>query len=114
MKDFARKFYSSKAWQKCREGFIAYRISIDGGMCQVCRERLGYIVHHKKELTPDNITDPDVALNWRNMQYVCHECHNEIHEAFTRRRDIMFTPDGDVIARPRSDPPGRKNFYGAG
>ena len=106
MKDYAKQFYHSKAWLKCREAFISNRILIDGGMCQCCHERLGYIVHHKTELTPQNITDPEIALNWRNMQYVCHECHNEIHDAFTGRADIMFDSNGDVIAKPRrADPP---------
>lgn len=29
-------------------------------------------------LTPENITDPDIALNPANFLYVCHNCHNKI------------------------------------
>ena len=29
-------------------------------------------------LTPQNIDDPDVALNPANFLYVCHDCHNKI------------------------------------
>ena len=44
----------------------------------VCRDAPGYIVHHKVWLTPENITDPDIALNPANFLYVCHDCHNKI------------------------------------
>ena len=56
-KEFARAFYNSKRWKDCRRAYIAKRISIDGGMCETCHEVPGYIVHHKIELTPDNISD---------------------------------------------------------
>ena len=44
----------------------------------MCRDEPGYIVHHKVWLTPQNIDDPDVALNPANFLYVCHDCHNKI------------------------------------
>ena len=76
---FAKKFYRSKEWLKCRRAFISQRESIDGGMCMRCGERPGYIVHHTIYLTPENINDPNVSLNFRNLEYVCQECHNEEH-----------------------------------
>ena len=45
----------------------------------MCRDAQGYIVHHKVELTPDNINDPDVTLNMANLLYLCQDCHNKIH-----------------------------------
>ena len=42
-------------------------------MCEVCHERPGYIVHHKIILTPQNIGDPKVSLNWDRMSYECKE-----------------------------------------
>ena len=33
-KEFAKKFYKSKEWKKCREGYKAERIKADGGMCE--------------------------------------------------------------------------------
>ena len=44
----------------------------------MCRDDPGYIVHHKVWLTPQNIDDPDVALNPANFLYVCHDCHKKI------------------------------------
>lgn len=75
---FAKAFYKSKKWRKCRAAFVASRVKIDGGLCQICRDAPGYIVHHKVWLTPENITDPDIALNPANFLYVCHDCHNKI------------------------------------
>lgn len=98
-RDFAKPFYDSAAWQKCRAAFIAGRVAIDGGMCQRCGQELGYIVHHLEWLTPENIMDPDVALNHENLEYVCHTCHNKIEQGEEEPR-YRFTPNGQVEAYP--------------
>lgn len=73
---WAKQFYNSKAWKSCRSSYIARRVSIDGGMCEDCKERLGYIVHHRIELTEQNIKNPYVSLNHSNLRYVCKVCHD--------------------------------------
>lgn len=98
-RDFAKPFYDSAAWQKCRAAFIAERVVIDGGMCQRCGQELGYIVHHREWLSPENIVDPDVALNHENLEYVCQTCHNKI-ELEEEEPRYRFTPDGQVEAYP--------------
>lgn len=95
MKDFAKKFYKSKRWQSCRAAFIAERVMIDGGLCQHCHERMGYIVHHKIHLTPQNIHDPEIALSHQNLEYVCHDCHNSEH--FGKKMRVKFDSDGKPI-----------------
>ena len=42
-KEYAYKFYHSKAWKDCKRSFISERIAVDGGMCQECGKQLGYI-----------------------------------------------------------------------
>ena len=73
MKEFAKSFYKSKAWQHTRSEYAA---SV-GGLCEACLRKglykAGEIVHHKKELTPDNITDPTVALSWDNLELLCRD-----------------------------------------
>lgn len=99
-RDFARVFYNSKAWKLCRKSFIAYRISVDGGMCEHCRTELGYICDHKEELTPDNINDPEITLNHDNLQYLCLACHNKKTFGSAEgalRDDVMFASNGDLI-----------------
>ncbi len=67
-KEFAKAFYNSKKWKQCRAAYIAHRQAIDGGLCESCHEAPGYIVHHKIELTPDNINDPDIASRVRQPE----------------------------------------------
>lgn len=98
---FAKKFYDSKAWKDCRKSFIAYRITIDGGMCQHCKDKLGYIVDHIIELTPENINNPNITLNHNNFQYLCLECHNKkTFGSDVVREGLMFTAEGDLVHSP--------------
>lgn len=99
MKDFAESFYKGKAWLACRDSFISRRKQIDGGLCQRCHDELGLIVHHRIELTPENITDPDVALNQELLEYLCLTCHNKEHGVFRpAERSVLFDENGDVVA----------------
>ena len=99
MKDFTDRFYNRPAWMACRSSFIHERQAIDGGMCQRCHDRPGYIVHHKIELTPENITDPDDALNQELLEYLCLTCHNKEHGVFRpAERSVLFDENGDVVA----------------
>lgn len=75
--EWAKKFYDSAAWKKCRKSYIEYRMSVDGGLCETCRSRLGYIVHHKIVLTQGNIDDRTVTLAFENLEYDCKRCHDE-------------------------------------
>ena len=88
--EFSKKFYSSKKWKDCRKAFIAERITTNGGMCQICNDHAGLIIHHRVKLTPENINDPDVTLNFDNLEYVCLECHNAIHFADWQHLDYVF------------------------
>ena len=97
-KDFAKAFYKSRRWEACRDAFIAERIAIDGGLCERCHDRPGYIVHHKVYLTPANIKDPLVALNHDNLEYVCHECHNDEHLG-GKPTLCLFDANGRPLAR---------------
>lgn len=80
-KDYSKKFYRSKAWQECRKGYID---SVNG-LCERCLiKRIykpGKIVHHINYITPTNINDPYITLNWDNLEYLCQDCHNEEHHA---------------------------------
>lgn len=85
MKEYAKGFYSSKAWQNTRE---AYKRS-KGGLCEICWSKgivnPAEIVHHIKPITPNNINDPRITLSFDNLQCVCRECHAHIHDRRERR-----------------------------
>lgn len=87
MKEFAASFYKSKAWQACRASYIDQH-----PLCEDCLARGIYtpaeIVHHIVELTPENITDPTIALSHDNLRAVCRECHAAEHGARIRRYKI--------------------------
>lgn len=100
-KPWAKAFYSSKAWERCRAGYISERILTDGGLCEMCGEELGYIVHHVKELTPQNIDDPNVSLNYSNLQYVCKKCHDKEHGLFCEsEKEYFFDAKGQLHQYP--------------
>lgn len=88
MKDYARQFYSSKAWKECRK---AYRKRV-GGLCERClkegRISAGVIVHHKIYVTPENISRPDIILNHDNLELLCRDCHAKEHEERQRRYKV--------------------------
>jgi hypothetical protein len=79
-REFARKFYSSKQWQDCRNAYMKRRRYL----CESCLERGIYrpaeIVHHKIHITPLNIDNPEITLDFDNLEAVCRQCHDEIHD----------------------------------
>lgn len=80
-KEFSKPFYNSKAWNTTR---VAYAKS-KAWLCEDCLKRgittPGQEVHHVIELTPLNITNPEIALSWDNLCLLCHDCHMARHEA---------------------------------
>ena len=90
-KDWAKAFYNSPAWRAARQSYISYRLSIDGGLCEKCHERLGYIVHHKINLTPLNINDPSISLSRDNLCYECKPCHD-------REEGHYIGPGGQIVS----------------
>lgn len=103
MKAWAKAFYGGKRWEETRESYRSERRSVDGGLCEECKERLGYIVHHKIHLTPENINDPEVGLSFKNLEFVCIDCHNRIHgknyDEIKDRVRYSFDEDGNPIAK---------------
>ena len=107
-----REFYSSKQWTQCA---IAYRKSKQG-LCERCLKK-GLIVpcdevHHKIRLTKENINNPQISLNFDNLEALCSECHDKEHEAdiknrwkskkrrTSNRRYAIDSKSGKVISKP--------------
>lgn len=99
-KTWAKGFYNSKKWKDCRSSYISIRQSIDGGMCEMCHQNVGHIIHHKETLTPENITNPEISLNHKMLMFVCHDCHNKI-DHFTdgepNQNKYIFDELGNLI-----------------
>ncbi len=99
-REFAKKFYNSKQWKKCRE---LYRQSVNG-LCERCLKKGKYVlgdeVHHKKHLSPDNINNPDVTLSFNNLELLCASCHSIEHNRSKENcldDGLMFDDDGDLV-----------------
>lgn len=78
--EFADAFYKSWTWRRCREGYLKHV----GRLCERCAKH-GLIVpaeqvHHKIKLTPENLKDPAIALNWDNLEALCSDCHQAEHK----------------------------------
>lgn len=100
MSEQTAAFYKTKQWQDCRRSYIK---SV-GGLCERCFARgiikHGDTVHHIKHITPANMTDPEITLNFENLQLLCRDCHAEIHK---KKKRYKITEDGRVITSPYSD-----------
>lgn len=94
-KEYAKEFYKSKVWKKCRKGFMQSKNYI----CERCGAS-AYIVHHKKHITPMNINDTNITLKWNNLQALCLECHNVIHGSNATVEGVSFNDNGDLIYSP--------------
>ncbi len=85
MKDFTKIFYCSKAWKETRKAYAKSK----GNLCERCLKKglivPGVVVHHKVYLTPDNINDPNITLNWNNLELVCRDCHAQEHDGLKKR-----------------------------
>lgn len=96
-KPFAVAFYKSGLWQNCRDSYASKR----GWLCERCLERnvlsYGEIVHHKIELTPDNINDPTITLNFDNLELLCRQCHAEAHNNRLKHRRYTIGADGEIL-----------------
>jgi hypothetical protein len=93
-----KQFYKSGAWKRARKDYIDYRMAIDGGICEICQEEPGYIVHHKIWLDDTTCNDPEISLNQNNFQYVCLVCHNKIDDPRKSARGrCLYGPNGEVI-----------------
>ena len=104
-KEWAREFYNSSNWAKCERAYKKYR----RGLCETCLAKgiytAGVIVHHVVHLTPENISDPNVALNFDNLKLVCCACHCQEHpRTWMRKRRskkrYYFNPDGTLYIPP--------------
>lgn len=90
--EYASRFYKSQAWKNCSK---AYKESV-GGLCENCNRNglivAGAIVHHKIHITPENINNTEVSLNWDNLELLCRNCHAAIHKG----KRYKINSDGSI------------------
>ena len=82
-----KEFYRSKEWEDLREVIINERIQDDGCVHDEVTgkpivKKYDIILHHKTELTEQNVNDYNISLNPDNIMVVSHQTHNKLHKRF--------------------------------
>lgn len=92
-KDYAKDFYKSVKWRRTSKVYAASQHFI----CERCGKP-GRIVHHKQYISPKNIHDPMITLNWENLEYLCQDCHTREHLAGSGCKEgLYFNSEGELI-----------------
>lgn len=94
MKEYAKSFYNSPAWRKCRLGYMQSK----NFRCERCGSP-AHIVHHKQHITPNNIHDTSITLSWSNLEALCQDCHNREHNANNAvcMEGLKFDENGNLV-----------------
>ncbi|MEC2868909.1 HNH endonuclease [Bacillus bombysepticus] len=94
-KDYAKSFYNSATWRKCKDGFMQSKHYL----CERCGD-IAVICHHKRYITPQNINNPNITLNWDNLEALCQTCHNqEHHSSEICANGLAFDSKGNLIQK---------------
>lgn len=97
-------FYQSKEWLAFRMQVIEARTAEDGYIYDEVTHKpilraYDLILHHKIELTDENVNDFNISLNPDNILIVSHKTHNRIHDNFgTIRRQQVFIVYGPPLS----------------
>lgn len=99
-KDYARGFYCSRAWRDTQAAYMASQHYV----CERCGGP-AYIVHHRTYISPQNIGDPSITLDWSNLEALCIDCHNTEHMCGSAVADgLRFDRDGNLVKAPPPQP----------
>lgn len=96
-------FYQSNEWRSFREVVINERTREDGYVYDEVTGKpilQGYdiILHHKIELTQENVNDHMISLNPDNIMIVTHKTHNRIHDKLGYATRQVFLVYGSPLS----------------
>ena len=94
---FSKSFYNSAKWKKASE---AYR-QLKFGICERCGQSNAKQVHHKIYLTPYNVNEASITLDFANFELLCDICHQKEHfEKYSPCcYGLEFNSDGEIIKK---------------
>ena len=97
------EFYTSKEWLDFRAVLIAERTRADGFVYDEINGKpivkaYDIILHHKIELTLENVNDANITLNPENIQVVSFRTHNDIHNRFGRWTRHVYLVYGSPLS----------------
>lgn len=96
-------FYTSKEWQQLRKIIIAERMKEDGFVYDEITGKpivkaYDIILHHKTELTEENVNDFEISLNPDNIMIVSHLTHNAIHNKLSYKHRTIYLCYGSPLS----------------
>lgn len=91
-KAYADAFYHSAAWKKCKESYLKSQ----GYICERCGD-VAKVVHHRVYLSPQTIDNPEITLNWNNLEALCQLCHNQEHHLQATEQRYKVDKQGRVV-----------------
>ena len=96
-REFSKSFYNSLEWKRARKAYIASKF----GICERCGKPNSKQVHHKIYLTPENVNNPEITLDFNNFELLCDVCHQREHnEKYSPTEwGLCFDESGDLIRR---------------
>lgn len=66
-------------------------------ICERCGNT-AVICHHKTYISPKNINNPQITLNWSNLEALCQDCHNKEHNTTSPTIEgTTFDENGNLI-----------------
>lgn len=96
-------FYRSDEWRSFRDVVIGERMKDDGYVYDEVTGKpivkaYDIILHHKIELTEDNVHDYNISLNPDNVMIVSHKTHNLIHNKLGHSKREVFVVYGAPLS----------------
>ena len=97
------EFYHSDEWRTFRQIVIDERTHDDGFVYDEYTGKpiikaYDIILHHKTELTEENVFDYNISLNPDNIMIVSHRSHNYIHDKFGRSSRMVYLVYGAPLS----------------
>ena len=97
------EFYRSEEWETFRKVVINERTKEDGFVYDEVTGKpivkaYDVILHHKEELTEENVFDHMISLNPDNIMIVSHKTHNLIHNKLGYKVREVFLVYGSALS----------------
>ena len=81
-----KQFYTGREWRRASREYARSQ----NFLCERCLKK-GLVVpyeevHHKERITLENINNPEITLNWKNLECLCKKCHEAEHQEDSKER----------------------------
>lgn len=98
MQQWAEKFYKSNVWKRTRYSYLVSQNFI----CERCGAR-ATMVHHRKYLNEQRINDPEMTVEYSNLEALCEACHDAEHKADSPLREGMYFDEEGMLRCKEKD-----------